>query len=555
MSDSGAPVSRTLSWLLLIVLIGVYALYSWHEGVLRKELSAKDAELAQAAQRVSDAGGRLDASLKTEEELRGQIEALTQGHAAEVEALTGKVAAAEKANAGLKDEMAAAQTQQAATLQAEQEKARQAYAELEAKIGEANQAIAARDQAIEQLKQEQAQAAAEHQRQLAEREQQLNERIDYYRTALEGSDPERAAQMSGLEVQAKADREALDAMRQEGAAKVAELTQRLDGAAETIAEKERTLAASARELETSRTQLAQVQSDLNALRSEYDGAKDRSAKQLKAAEEHLRNAQEGIERTKSDAAAAMQKVLDTHARELAEVQGELSALKETRDREIADAQGKISALTRDLSTERAALAAMTAEHEAAVADLNGKLSAAGQALTETQARLAAANEAAEKAKRDFEAQLVEAKEQIAGLEGTVAEQRRLYQRLAELGGRQTDHGMLLSLGEAELQFAGGKASLPEGELESLERIARLLTDFPKLTVRIEGHTDSAGSDESNLALSQARADAVRQALAERGIAAERMATEGLGETRPIGDNNNYNGRRMNRRVEIYVVGD
>jgi outer membrane protein OmpA-like peptidoglycan-associated protein len=231
------------------------------------------------------------------------------------------------------------------------------------------------------------------------------------------------------------------------------------------------------------------------------------------------------------------------------------ALKEASDRERSDAQGRISALTDDLNTERAALAAMTAKYEAAVSELSGKLSATEQTLTETNARLDAAREAAEKARIDFEAQIEAAGERIAGLEGTVEELRRLYQRLAELGGRQTDRGMLLTLGETDLQFAGGESSLPEGELASLDRIAKLLNDFPKLTARVEGHTDSAGREESNLELSQARAEAVKQALTERGVAAERMATEGFGETNPIADNNNYNGRRMNRRVEVYVVGD
>jgi outer membrane protein OmpA-like peptidoglycan-associated protein len=566
MSESGAPVSRTLSWLLLIVLIGVYALYTWHEGVLRKELSAKDAELSQSAQRLSDAGTKLDASLKAEEELRGQMAALKQGHAAEIEALNGKVAAGENANAALREEMAAAKAQQAAALQAEQDKARQAYAQLEGRLGDANQKIGTLDQAVEKLKQEMAQAAEEHQQQLAEREQKLNEQIIHYRTALEGSDPERAAQMAGLQAQAKADREALDAVRQEADAKVAELTQRLDGAAETIGEKERILTASARELEASRTQLAQLQADLNALHAEYDAAKDSSADQLAAAAERLRNVQADLTKTKADAAAAMQQLLDTHAQELAKAESEIAALKEARKREAADAQGKIAALTGDLNTERAALTAMTAKHEATVsemtarheagiADLDGKLAGAHQALTETKAQLAASVREAEAARRSFEEQLGQARERIGSLEGTVEELRRLYKRLAELGGRQTDQGMLLTLAETDLQFGGGKASLPDGELASLDRISKLLIDFPKLTARIEGHTDSSGSDESNLELSQARADAVKQALAERGVAAERMAAEGFGETRPIADNNNYNGRRANRRVEVYVVGD
>ncbi len=80
-----------------------------------------------------------------------------------------------------------------------------------------------------------------------------------------------------------------------------------------------------------------------------------------------------------------------------------------------------------------------------------------------------------------------------------------------------------------------------------------MSEHPKLTAYIEGHTDSAGPDEINLALSKARAEAVRQALIERGVPPERLAAEGAGESRPIADNATATGRRENRRVEVYMI--
>jgi chemotaxis protein MotB len=115
--------------------------------------------------------------------------------------------------------------------------------------------------------------------------------------------------------------------------------------------------------------------------------------------------------------------------------------------------------------------------------------------------------------------------------------RGLYSRFAELAARQTDRGMLLKLAEEDLRFQSGMAVLPQGDLPSLDRIAELLLKaHPGLSALIEGHTDSAGPDEINLELSKARADAVRQALIERGVPAERLSAEGAGEGRPIAEN-------------------
>jgi outer membrane protein OmpA-like peptidoglycan-associated protein len=90
-------------------------------------------------------------------------------------------------------------------------------------------------------------------------------------------------------------------------------------------------------------------------------------------------------------------------------------------------------------------------------------------------------------------------------------------------------------------------------LPSLDRIAAFLEDKPALTVRVEGHTDSSGSAENNRDLSRQRAEAVMQALIERGVAAQRISAEGLGEERPIADNDTEQGRRANRRVEVYAI--
>jgi outer membrane protein OmpA-like peptidoglycan-associated protein len=75
---------------------------------------------------------------------------------------------------------------------------------------------------------------------------------------------------------------------------------------------------------------------------------------------------------------------------------------------------------------------------------------------------------------------------------------------------------------------------------------------PGLSLKIEGHTDSQGSDEYNMTLSQQRAESVKQYLVQAGVKQEIITTQGLGETTPAADNSTADGRQKNRRVEIII---
>ena len=149
----------------------------------------------------------------------------------------------------------------------------------------------------------------------------------------------------------------------------------------------------------------------------------------------------------------------------------------------------------------------------------------------------------------------EAVEQAAGAEGSTPRTALLDEQAADLGGRVTEEGIVVDLGGDELQFETGSAALPQRDLPTLDRTADLLKSRPELTARIEGHTDSLGSAQINQALSQQRAEAVMQALVERGVAASRLTAVGLGAEKPIADNATVQGRSENRRVEIYVIAN
>ena len=77
--------------------------------------------------------------------------------------------------------------------------------------------------------------------------------------------------------------------------------------------------------------------------------------------------------------------------------------------------------------------------------------------------------------------------------------------------------------------------------------------YPNRNIRIEGHTDSSGSDSFNLNLSQKRADAVKALLVDYGVAAARIEAIGMGESLPVADNNTESGKAKNRRVDIIIL--
>lgn len=104
-----------------------------------------------------------------------------------------------------------------------------------------------------------------------------------------------------------------------------------------------------------------------------------------------------------------------------------------------------------------------------------------------------------------------------------------------------------------LFFASNETTiLPQSE-PSLQELYEFLEANPDVRIRIVGHTDWVGSDRDNQILSEGRAESVKRSMVERGIAPERMETEGRGETQPIDTNETEAGRQNNRRVEFTIL--
>jgi outer membrane protein OmpA-like peptidoglycan-associated protein len=107
--------------------------------------------------------------------------------------------------------------------------------------------------------------------------------------------------------------------------------------------------------------------------------------------------------------------------------------------------------------------------------------------------------------------------------------------------------------KGDVTFDTDSTVVRPGLISEIDRVANVLTQYPDTLVRVEGHTDSVGSAEYNMGLSNRRADAVKTLLVQRGVADSRLETIGFGETMPVATNDTEAGRQKNRRVEIKIA--
>jgi len=216
--------------------------------------------------------------------------------------------------------------------------------------------------------------------------------------------------------------------------------------------------------------------------------------------------------------------------------------------QLRTAQSRLTAAEKAFDDRDAALAehgaylalrhAQTAQEQIAEARVREDIRKSEVARTETQLRA-----------RELEAQQArkQASQAQSEAEAARAEAARLEQ---ELHAQQTERGLVLTLGD--VLFDTAKATLKPGAADTLNRLAAFMREQPDRRVLVEGHTDSRGSVEYNAGLSERRAAAVRDALAQRGIDPARIAAVGAGENYPIASNNTAAGMQLNRRVEIVI---
>jgi outer membrane protein OmpA-like peptidoglycan-associated protein len=105
----------------------------------------------------------------------------------------------------------------------------------------------------------------------------------------------------------------------------------------------------------------------------------------------------------------------------------------------------------------------------------------------------------------------------------------------------------------QVHFATAKFRVLPDSFPLLNQVAQVLSDFPKMRISIEGHTDSVGKEAANMRLSQKRAEAVLDYLVSKGVSPERMDATGFGPTKPVASNKTARGRAQNRRTEFRIV--
>jgi len=107
--------------------------------------------------------------------------------------------------------------------------------------------------------------------------------------------------------------------------------------------------------------------------------------------------------------------------------------------------------------------------------------------------------------------------------------------------------------DSGILFATNSSTLNSASVNALTQFSNSLKANPDTNVEIFGHTDSSGSDQINIPLSQQRAGSVQNFLVGQGIANSRMTSQGMGSSMPVADNSTSAGKAQNRRVEVYIL--
>ncbi len=276
-----------------------------------------------------------------------------------------------------------------------------------------------------------------------------------------------------------------------------------------------------------------------------------------------------------------EKELDTVAREAtqeAEDARRISIVKEREGAEQADrdaavrrdeeARNRVAVADAEAAQQARLRAQADADRAAAEREKNEALiataqahsaqqdaEAARQAALVEQRRLADETAAAQTARLQAESARSEADSARLQAEKDAQGMRdRLREQLnAILETRDTARGLIVSLSDVLFDF--NQASLKPGAKEKLAKVSGILLAYPTLRMSVEGHTDSIGTDDYNLKLSQRRADAVRDYLTSNGISSSVVQAIGLGKADPVASNDDNAGRQQNRRVEMVVSGD
>jgi outer membrane protein OmpA-like peptidoglycan-associated protein len=156
--------------------------------------------------------------------------------------------------------------------------------------------------------------------------------------------------------------------------------------------------------------------------------------------------------------------------------------------------------------------------------------------------------AAERRYKDLSAELDTLETTLSGTEGELAQMRRVMST-RETSFRNTLRDAL----EVEVFFRTGDAALDDSVQERLVRLGRVLGAMDDFAIVVEGHADARGDSDYNAQLSAARAAAVRDALIESGLSADRITANAVGESESTAAENDLDALALDRRVNLSIV--
>ena len=289
-------------------------------------------------------------------------------------------------------------------------------------------------------------------------------------------------------------------------------------------------------------ELAVRRADEMRLEAERQAAADRERRAKDAAEQAARDAEEARQRQQQEAALRARAEQAATAAEREKLEAELAASK---------AREEMQAALREKEAAQRMIDQARREVEQSQIERQRLEEAKLQAERMIEQSRIEANQARQEAAR-LEALKASAEEQAAR---AIAERDAMEQRMQGALGkivetRESARGLILNL--PDILFDFGKSTLRAEARETLSRIAGVMMVTPGYNLWIEGHTDSIGSDEANLRLSEARAEAVKAYFAQSDIDPDTITTVGLGKTQPVASNDTDAGRQKNRRVEIII---
>jgi outer membrane protein OmpA-like peptidoglycan-associated protein len=273
-------------------------------------------------------------------------------------------------------------------------------------------------------------------------------------------------------------------------------------------------------------------------------------------------------------AAALQRENDARDRARAEEERRLQAEQQRQAADQQRQQAEQQRLLADQQRQQAEQERLLADQQRQQAEQEKVAADAARAAAEAAAernRLDAENQRADadrvraeadRARLDAESARAAAEAQARQARSVAEQSEREKAQLRDqlraqldtiLETRETARGLIVNVSDVLFDF--DSANLKPGAREKVARIAGILQSHPDLKIQVEGHTDSVGSDDYNLRLSDRRAESVRSSLVQQGVARDMVGTTGFGESKPVATNGTAAGRQQNRRVEIVVSGE